>query len=112
MAIQDSWSPVSSSATQWRHASAMREISETDFYEGWGAQVDATGDLLCFEEIRHRPEHAVWTIVDSGDDDGNWYAVPGIHHVNALGYITTAKAWDDPHDAGDLLSGRRIVSAR
>jgi hypothetical protein len=75
----------------------MHEISETDFHEGWGAQVAATGDLLCFEEIRHRPEHQVWTIVDSGDDgDGNWYAVPGIHHVNALGYVTTVKTWDDP----------------
>lgn len=75
----------------------MREISEDDFHSSWDVQLAASGDLLCFEEIRHRPEHQVWTIVDSGDDgDGNWYAVPGIHHVNALGYVTTVKTWDDP----------------
>jgi hypothetical protein len=75
----------------------MSEISEDEFHSLWGAQVAANGDLLCFEEVRHRPEYQVWTIVDSGDDgDGNWYAVPGIHHVNALGYVTTVRSWDDP----------------
>ena len=31
-----------------------------------------------------------------GDDrDGNWYAVPGVRTVDALGYVTTTKPWSD-----------------
>jgi len=78
------------------HVSRMGAISEHEFHSTWGAQVASSGDLLCFEEIRGCPEDQVWTIVDSDEDtDGNWYAVPGIHVVNALGYVTTAKSWDD-----------------
>jgi hypothetical protein len=34
--------------------------------------------------------------VDSGDDsDGNWYALPGFHVVNKLGYVMTRKPWSD-----------------
>lgn len=75
----------------------MDEISEADFHENWGVQVAATGDLLCFDDIQYFPEGKVWTIVASGDDDdGNWYAIPGIHHVNSLGYVTTLRRWHDP----------------
>jgi hypothetical protein len=38
----------------------------------------------------------VWTIIESGDDeDGNWYADPGFHRVNVLGYVTSDTPWTD-----------------
>ncbi len=53
------------------------------------------------------PLEHVWT-VSEGDDadengvnlDDNWYASPGAHVVNALGYLITVKAWaEDTPDA-------------
>ena len=73
----------------------MREISESAFYSVWGVRMADDGDLLRFEEIFGLPEQQVWTVVESGDDrDGNWYAVPGVHVVNALGYVTTTRSWN------------------
>jgi len=71
-------------------------ISEQEFHEHWGVQLTASDDLWRFEEIRGLDAQHVWTIVESGsDDDGNWYALPGFHVVNRLGYVFTARAWDD-----------------
>ena len=73
----------------------MHEISESEFHSLWGAQVAADGALLRFENTRLRPPSQVWTVVESGDDrDGNWYAIPGVHLVNALGYVTTTRPWN------------------
>lgn len=73
----------------------MDEISEAEFHERWGVQISVSGDLLRFEDVRLQPLHHVWTVVDSGDNsDGNWYAIPGFHVVNNLGYVLTAKPWD------------------
>lgn len=72
----------------------MPTITESEFQYIWGARSASNGDLLRFDEVRDHPENKVWTIVESGDDsDGNWYALPGIHVVNALGYVTTTKPW-------------------
>jgi hypothetical protein len=71
-------------------------ISEHEFHAHWGIQLSASGDLLTYEDIRGSSVRHVWTIVESGsDDDGNWYAVPGFHYVNRLGYVLTARAWSD-----------------
>lgn len=71
-------------------------ISERDFEAIWGAYVQPSGDLFQFEDVRYQPPTHVWTIVDSGDDtDGNWYALPGFHVVNKLGYAMTRKPWSD-----------------
>jgi hypothetical protein len=70
-------------------------ISEQEFHAHWGVQLSASDDLWTFEEIRDLDVQHVWTIVESGsDDDGNWYAIPGFHFVNRLGYVFTARAWD------------------
>lgn len=54
------------------------------------------GDLLCFDDIRSCPDDVIWTVIESGDDsDGSWYAIPGAHLVNALGYVTTTRPWTD-----------------
>ena len=71
-------------------------ISERDFEDVWGVYVKSSGDLFQFDDVRDQPSGRVWTIVDSGDDsDGNWYAVPGFHVVNKLGYVMTRKPWSD-----------------
>jgi hypothetical protein len=71
-------------------------ISEQEFHAHWGIQLSASEDLWRFDEVRDLDAQHVWTIVESGSDyDGNWYAVPGFHFVNRLGYVFTARAWDD-----------------
>jgi len=73
----------------------VREISEDEFHTAWGVQLAANGDLLCFEDVRSCSPHLIWTVVDTGDDsDRNWYAVPGLHVVNRLGYVLTTKPWN------------------
>ena len=71
-------------------------ISERDFEDVWGVYVKSSGDLFQFDDVRDQPSQHVWTIVDSGDDsDGNWYALPGFHVVNKLGYVMTRKPWSE-----------------
>lgn len=71
-------------------------ISETDFHNAWRVITKDCGDLFGHEEIRDRPMNQVWTIVDSGEDsDRNWYAIPGIHLVNCLGFVLTHREWVD-----------------
>ena len=73
----------------------MREISESAFYSVWGVRSAGDGNLLRFAEICELQEQQVWTVVESVDDrDGNWYALPGMHVVNALGYVTTTRSWN------------------
>ncbi len=71
-------------------------ISEREFEEVWGVYLKPSGDLFQLDDARDQsPEH-VWTIVDSGDDtDDNWYAQPGFHVVNKLGYVMTRKPWSN-----------------
>ena len=38
----------------------------------------------------------MWTVVETGwVGDGNWYACPGFHIVNKIGYVMTKKPWDE-----------------
>ena len=76
-------------------------ISEDDFFDMWGAYSSPTDDLFQFGEISTQPHDRVWTVVESGDDDnGNWYAMPGIHLVNRIGFVLTTKPWiDEGRDA-------------
>jgi hypothetical protein len=69
-------------------------ISQDEFWTDWGLILKATGDLLTFDEVRDQPLTNVWTIIESGSDqDGNWYASPGFHVVNRIGYVMTTKPW-------------------
>ncbi len=71
-------------------------ISEIEFHEVWQVITKDSGDLFWREEISSHPLNRVWTIVDSGDDsDRNWYAIPGIHRVNCLGFVLTRREWTD-----------------
>lgn len=71
-------------------------ISESEFHDHWRVRLRLDGSLFTFEDVRNEQYEHVWTIVESGDDvDGNWYAAPGLHVVNKLGYVVTDKAWID-----------------
>ena len=69
-------------------------IQEDDFWENWGVVQKSSGDLFDYEDIKQKPIEYVWTILESGnDEDGSWYASPGIHYVNRIGYILTREPW-------------------
>ena len=76
-------------------------ISEEEFWEDWEVIQKASGDLFAFEDVKDQPLEHVWTILESDDgDDGNWYASPGIHIVNRIGYVMTKRPWvDEMRDA-------------
>ncbi len=74
----------------------MSLISEDDFREKWGVMLAKNDDFFFHDEVAGCPLNHVWTVVESGeDDDGSWYAIPGFHIVNKLGYVITEKRWDD-----------------
>lgn len=75
-------------------------ISEREFDEVWRARGKPNGDLFLLHEISSCPVEHIWTVLEGEDaewnelsGDGNWYASPGIHFVNALGYVITSKPW-------------------
>lgn len=71
-------------------------IPENEFWENWVVIQKRSGDLFDYNDIRNKPIKHVWTILESGDDTNeNWYASPGIHYINRLGYILTRKPWHD-----------------
>lgn len=71
-------------------------IPEDDFWEIFGVIQKDSGDLFEYNDIKDIPIQHVWTVLESGDDeDGNWYASPGVHYVNRLGYVLTRNPWKD-----------------
>ena len=71
-------------------------ITEDEFWGIWGIITDPQDLLFEFAAVKDHPIKHVWTVVESGDDaDGNWYAIPGVHYVNRLGYVLTEKPWED-----------------
>lgn len=71
-------------------------ISEDEFWDDWGVIQKSSGELFEFEDVKDRPVGNVWAILESGDgDDGNWFASPGFHIVNRMGYVMTKKPWTD-----------------
>jgi hypothetical protein len=71
-------------------------IGEEAFCDEWGLTLAPSGDLFTYEQVRDQPIEHVWTVVDTGDDGfGSWYASPGFHAVNCIGYVMTRKPWVD-----------------
>lgn len=69
-------------------------ISEDEFRDDWGVTQKPNGELFEFEDVNTQPINNVWTILESGDgEDGNWYASPGFHIVNRVGYVMTKRPW-------------------
>lgn len=74
-------------------------ISENDFVELWGAKAAEDGNLFTYEQIKHQDCRKVWSIVDDGGETENWYAQPGCHVVNVLGYVLTDRPWEGNEQA-------------
>jgi hypothetical protein len=76
-------------------------ISEDEFRDGWGVIQKADNGMFDYDDVKDQPLENVWTIADTGAyEDENWYAMPGFHIVNKLGYIMTRRAWTaDTQDA-------------
>ncbi len=71
-------------------------ISTDEFWDEWGVIQKSDGVMFEFEDVKDEPVNRVWTILESGGgDDGNWYASPGFHVVNRMGYVMTKKPWTD-----------------
>lgn len=69
-------------------------ISEDELWEKWGVILKADGAMFDHDDVKDHPLEHVWTIVDTCVyEDENWYAMPGFHIVNKLGYIMTKRAW-------------------
>lgn len=69
-------------------------ISEDKFWDDWGVIQKSDGGMFDFDDVKDQPLERVWTIVDTGAyEDENWYAMPGFHTVNKLGYIMTQREW-------------------
>lgn len=70
------------------------QISEDEFWDDWGVIQKADSGMFDYNDVKDQPLERVWTLVDTGTyEDENWYAIPGFHIVNKLGYIMTRRAW-------------------
>lgn len=77
-------------------APVWRELSEDEFYAEFKPQTQESGDLFDFNQVQPRDHRLVWTIVETGDcENENWYACPGFHVVNAMGYVVSDTPWTD-----------------
>lgn len=63
----------------------------------------ADGGLFDYADVANEPLQHVWTVVE-GDDDG-WYASPGFHVVNRLGYLLTTHPWTDETEDALWMEG-------
>lgn len=71
-------------------------ISENEFWDEWGVVQKSSGVLFDFSDVKTFLLHHVWTVVESGSyEDGRWYATPGFHYVNRIGYVLTTVPWED-----------------
>lgn len=77
----------------------MPELTEDEFWETYkpleGPSGQSGSHIWEYEELTGTPDNQVWTIVETGDEDENWYALPGYHIVNKIGYAVTEKPWTD-----------------
>lgn len=73
-----------------------RFLTESEFHEEFVPTKDADGNLLDYDDVKNTPPEHVWSIVESGEeDDENWYALPGFHVVNVVGYVTSVFPSDE-----------------
>lgn len=67
---------------------------------------DENGENRQYEhaEVKDMDPHHVWTVVESGSDDGPYWALPGFHFVNRDHYRVTAEAWKDEDAAKQYVA--------
>lgn len=86
-----------------------RQLSEKEFEEEFNPlPKNKDGDLMReHEEVVDLPLNTVWTVVDDGGETDNWYAIPGFHIVNKIGYVVTEKPWEDDDIEAMYFEGRK-----
>lgn len=75
-------------------------ISEQSFWEDYcpipaPAGTGDGGNLWDYEQAKDQPLERVWTVVDDGGETECYYAQPGFHIVNVIGYAVTEQPWTD-----------------
>jgi hypothetical protein len=95
-----------------------RTIPEGEFWEQYkplprkdGSCIWDTPDDL--DVLQAAPRDCVWTITE-GDNGEDWYASPGWHVVNRIGYCITEEPWDASIEAAeyDIREGHEDESWR
>lgn len=94
--------------TQISQPAQLKQISEAEFDRDYKPRIRENGDLFCYDEVKDAPLNTVWTVVEGDepeiDEDATdadepvaagWYAEPGFHYVNVMGYVLTEKPWTD-----------------
>lgn len=56
-----------------------------------GCLFETSGEQHAF--VKSHDYHSVFTIVEG--DTGAWYASPGFHFVNRIGYLVATIPWED-----------------
>jgi len=71
-------------------------IPEDTFWDEFlPIQKPPDGEVLWeYEDVADAQPRHVWTVVEGENDI--WFAAPGFHFVNKVGYVLTEKPWDDP----------------
>lgn len=68
-----------------------KSIDCAEFFTHWGVNRPFDGGLFDRKDLVGIDPHHIWTIVN--DDDGGELALPGIRHVNVIGFLTTDRPW-------------------
>lgn len=74
-----------------------RPVSERRFWEHYKPIESITGNQMWeYHEVIASgvPLNRIWTVIE-GDTGRTWYASPGFHIVNKLGYVVTEVPWED-----------------
>lgn len=54
------------------------------------------GELFEWADVQNLLDPWVWTVVETGDPiNDSWYALPGFHIVNKVGYLRSETPWTD-----------------
>ena len=77
---------------------------ELDEYAGeWLTTPDGQGLPVLSDGLTERN---VWTIVEG--DEGDLYAMAGLHFVNRLGYAVSANPWEDEAQYGMWMANEEV----
>lgn len=71
------------------------KLTEDEFEEQFHPIQKPDNDgLLEWEDVKDLAPENVWTIVETGDPvNDSWYAIPGFHYVNKIGYLRSETRW-------------------
>jgi hypothetical protein len=82
----------------------MTTLSETQFEEKFRPHMRPDENYFEWEDVKDKDVHLVWTVVETGDcDNESWYALPGFHIVNKIGYLLAEVPWVDGEEPGEAV---------